>query len=147
MATLRATILATLQADATLAAILTGGVYGEPISKGHTPDAFDGDKGGKLKPCAVLSFETSAPDGPIPGCERQFFTVYFYEHRGYASIDAAQRRVKALLDRQGNIGLDEGLIYEFRHADDSRDLRDPELNDAPVRFSRYSAVVNTAVHM
>jgi hypothetical protein len=146
MGTLRETILATLKGDAELGELLAGGVYGEPISKTHTPDAFDSAKGGKLKPCAVLSFETSAPDGPIPGCERQFFTVYFYEHRRYASIDAAQRRVKMLLDRQGNVGLDEGLIYEFRHADDSRDLRDPELNDAPMRFSRYSAVVNTAVH-
>jgi len=148
MATLRETILAALQTDATLAAILTGGVYGEPVSKTYTPGASDGDKGGKLKPCAVLSFETSAPDGPIPGCERQFFTVYFYDHRGYANIDAAQRRVKVLLDRRANVDLGiDGLVYEFRHAEDSRDLRDPELDDAPMRFSRYSAVLNTAVHM
>jgi hypothetical protein len=148
MGTLRETILAALQGDAELGAILAGGVHGEPINRGRTPGAFDGAKGGKLKPCVVLSLETSAPDGPIPGCERQFFAVYFYEHRGYANIDAAQRRVKVLLDRRANVDLGiEGLVYEFRHAEDSRDLRDPELDDAPMRFSRYSAVLNTAVHM
>lgn len=146
MSSLRATLLDLLAGDDALRVLLPGGVYDTPIARdgAHAkPDAFDMDRGGVLKPCAVLTMETATPSGPraVRG-EQAFFAVYFYARR-CADIDAALKRVKDLLDDRAALDLeDDGFVYEIRHVEDSADFLEEELGRAPARFSRYSAVLH-----
>ncbi len=140
MSSLRETILSILQDDAVLQTVLTGGVYAEPLDRKKTPDAFG--TAGKMKPAAVLTLETTAPFGP-EGCERVFFSLWCYQDRGYTQIDAAISRIKALLHRRSHDAVGEtGMVFEFRHAEDSGDQLAPELNNVALRFSRFSAVLH-----
>lgn len=143
---LRDAVLDILTGDDTLRTLLPGGIYDTPVARegpNAKPDAFDADKGGYLKPCAVLTMETATPAGPNAlQAERAFFAVYLYaRHR--SDIDAGLKRVKDLLDRQESIALDDGgLVYEIRHAEDSGDALEPELENVPVRFARFSAALH-----
>ncbi len=145
---LRQTLLDTLTGDAALRTKLAGGVYDTPIERkglNEKPDAFDMERGGMLKPCAVLTMETATPTGPqAPGfqVERAFFSIYIYA-RSYTDIDEAQACLKALLDYESaDLGDGEGFVYEFRHVEDSADLLAAELDNVPMRYSRFSAVTH-----
>jgi hypothetical protein len=140
MTSLRDAIKAKLENDAELMDILTGGVHEVEISKSTTLGAYDANEGGRLKPCCVVRLGTSAPTGPVGGVERQFITLWFYQARGYAQIDAAIARCKALLDRQ-QVAIDGGFVYEVRHAGDMSDTDAPELEGASLKNSRYSVVL------
>lgn len=105
----QADIAAVLQADGTLMAILTGGVYladevGE-ISRQNTPGAFDADQ--ELRPCALISEGTELPRGPFEEAGATSVgtpvNVFFYQRHGYASIAAAMERAFPLLNG-GKIG-------------------------------------------
>lgn len=131
--TIRNAIKSLLEADTTLLATLTGGVYGEAeISRQATPGAFDAN--GEIEPCALLTMEAEDPAGPFETSSRAFVTVYFYARSGYSAIDTALARVYALLHRQRVSG--EG-VWEIRHAGDVRDQRDPAL-DCAMSMSRYT---------
>lgn len=96
---------ATRMADATLAAILTGGVYQfglaglEGITRDATPAAFSG---GYLLPCALVRQRGEIPDNIVSDEEAQLDStvqiveVYFYESRGYVAIDLAAARTYVL---------------------------------------------------
>jgi hypothetical protein len=143
VASLRATVLGLLEGDEALMGLLTGGVYDRPIDRDRTPGAFDREKGSRLKPCAVLTMETAAPTGPVSGLERAFFTVWVYQAAGYDRIDAALRQIKTALDERAQEDLGEdGYVYEFRHVESSADLQAQELNFAPCRYARFSAVTH-----
>lgn len=131
--TIRNAIKSLLEADTTLLATLTGGVYGEAeISRQATPGAFDAN--GEIEPCALLTMEAEDPAGPFETSSRAFVAVYFYARSGYSAIDTALARVYALLHRQRVSG--EG-VWEIRHAGDVRDQRDPAL-DCAMSMSRYT---------
>ncbi len=143
MTTLRAAVLALLEADSTLMAILTGGIHDRTeISRTATPSAFD-DRG-DLKPCAVLRFSTSVPKGTFDVAADTFFNLYYYQKKGgYASIDAAMARGFVLLntteDNVVQVAIDPGWVYEIRWADDFLDSWDKAL-DCPMAYSRYQVV-------
>lgn len=95
-----------MEADATLMAILTGGVYTkaetgrEGITRDTTPDAFDGD--GYLLPCALVRQRGLTPDGvlldemAVQASTAQVVEIYLYEDSGYSNIDAALARLFVL---------------------------------------------------
>lgn len=102
-----AEVAAILAADPTLNAILTGGIFATAtigrsgITRKNTPSAFDAD--GYLKPCALVKERDIVPIGDVLDFDaqlesaRQAVEVWLYENSGYANIDAAVARVRALL--------------------------------------------------
>lgn len=105
--TLGTDVQAVLDADATLAAVLTGGVYAQDsvgeISRQNTPGAFDGNA--ELLPCALVGEGTETPRGPYrhAGSGDSVQTpiiIYFYEREGYVNTSTAMERVLTLLNRQ-----------------------------------------------
>ena len=136
-----ATILAALQGDATLAGILTGGLYDgteiNDISRQATPAAYD--QYSELLPCAIVKPETQAPAGPHPDGSRLFVTVWFYQQSGSAAIDLARIRAYHTLHRTTLAGSD-GL-WDVRHANDLLGIEMQAL-DVPAIMSRYVATVN-----
>lgn len=88
--------------DATLMAILTGGVYTkgevgrEGITRETAPSAFDAN--GYLEPCALVVQRGLVPDGQVHDEEEQLASagqvveIYNYEDSGYGNIDSAQAR-------------------------------------------------------
>ena len=136
-----ATILATLQGDATLASVLTGGLYDgtevNDISRQATPAAYDDYS--ELKPCAIVKPETQAPAGPHPDSSRLFVTLWFYQQSGSAAIDAGRVRAYHLLHRATLAGSD-GL-WDVRHANDLLGIEMQALG-VPAIMSRYVATVN-----
>lgn len=136
-----ATILATLQGDAQLATILTGGLYDgtvvADISRQATPAAYDGNS--ELKPCAILKPETQAPAGPHPDGSRLYVTLWFYQQSGNAAIDAGRVQAYHLLHRTTLVGND-GL-WDVRHANDLLGIELQALG-VPAIMSRYVATVN-----
>lgn len=145
MATLSTTIRQTLEADATLTAILTGGIF----------DAAELDKNGlnasisglytneQLNPCLVIRWRGAIPYGPHYTAdrrsERQFFELYFYEENGNANIDAAIRRCKLLLDRTQRTADNVGLCWVNWVNDMGEGVAD-ELGGASMNFSRYEVM-------
>lgn len=86
-----------MEADATLMAILTGGVYTsseagrDGITRTDTPDAFDT----YLLPCALVKQRGLIPDGVVSDTIEQLAStvqvveIWLYEDSGYANIDLA----------------------------------------------------------
>jgi len=144
MATLRAALIAKIEADTTLMAILTGGVHDSTeISPSKTASAYDSR--GALKPCAVLRMSSSTPKGTFDNAYDTFFTLYFYQKEGgYTSIDAAMARAWVLLNTTKTnlvqVTIDPGFVYEIRHANDFLDSWDDAL-DSPMAYSRYHIVL------
>lgn len=125
-----------LAADATLLALLPGGLYaGGEISRPGTPSAFDAN--GELRACGLVALETATPTGPYRTSGRDFFTVNFYERTGYTAIDAALARAFTLLNRS-KLGGTAGAVWEVHYVEESGDLEDPGLLCA-LRYSRWAA--------
>lgn len=103
--TREADFAARMTGDATLMAILTGGVFQagnvgvEGISRETTPTAFSG---GFLLPCALVRQRALVPDGIVEDDIaqdtgfRQVVEIWLYEDRGYTSIDSAANRIFVL---------------------------------------------------
>lgn len=97
-----------MEADATLMAILTGGVHvsgevgPEGISRHTTPSAFDSD--GYLLPCALVRQRALVPDGIVRDGQAQHVSaaqvveIWLYEDRGYSNIDSAIMRLFVLFE-------------------------------------------------
>jgi hypothetical protein len=132
---MRETIKAALETDATLEAILTGGIHaGTEISRQLTPDAFDAAS--EIKPCALVKIERETQWGPYDSdaalSARTYVVIYAYERQGYTHIDPALDRIRTLLHRAK---LGSGT-WQIAWADDSDDLMDEGLACA-MRYSRY----------
>jgi len=136
-----ATILAALAGDATLAAILTGGLYDgtevNDISRQATPAAYD--EYSELKPCAIVKPETQAPAGPHPDGSRLYVTVWFYQQNGSTAIDLARVRAYHLLHRTTLAGS--GGLWDVQHVNDLLGIEMQALG-VPAIMSRYVATVN-----
>lgn len=105
-ATIPGAVEAALEADATLMAILTGGVYTErgdgraPVSPADTPTAYSTDATSGVKellPCCVIRTEAETADGPAWCGQRTTVRVGVYQKEGYTSTAAALNRIRALL--------------------------------------------------
>jgi len=121
-----------LRADATLMALLTGGVYTvAQIAPGmDAPTPFDAV--GRVRPSALVRGEVAVATGPREQFALATVLVFFYDHAGYEAIDVAIDRARDVLNRLylGNGG------YEVRHADDVYDQYDDAIL-AYMHRSRY----------
>lgn len=102
-------IAALLEADATLLAILTGGVYTagtvglDGITRESAPDAFDAS--GWLLPCALVKQRGNVPTSDVRDYDAQVTSatqvveVWLYSDQGdgYTAIDQAKDRIYTLL--------------------------------------------------
>jgi hypothetical protein len=134
-------MVAALQGDATLAGVLTGGIWdglavGE-ISRQATPAAYD--EFGELLPCALVMPESAAPAGPLPDGGRVFVMVWLYAQREYAALETARQRVYALLHRV-KVGSAADGVFEVRHANDVLGAQVEALG-TPMIASRFVATV------
>lgn len=133
-----AAILAALQADSALMALLPGGLYDgiavQDISRQATPDAYD--EWGEMKPSGLLKPESQTPAGPLPDSSRLFVTLWLYQQSGGAAIDAARERAYRVLHRANLDGM-----WEVRHANDVLGAEVQGL-DLPTIMSRFVATLN-----
>ena len=125
-----------LAADATLAALLVGGIYSyedtgrNGISRVTTPDAYESD--GFLRACAVVKAGDVRQGSAVRDARvgvRQTVAVYLYDDgdNGYGTILTARDWVVGLLDRMWIDGV--GWVRQIGGADDGRDAK---LNQAAV---------------
>ncbi len=97
-----------MEADATLMAILTGGVWTkeatgvEGVGRETTPSAFDAN--GYVRPTALVRQRDTVPDNAVRDLMAQKVStsvvveIYLYEDRGYTNIDAAMSRLFTLFE-------------------------------------------------
>jgi hypothetical protein len=138
---MRDAIKTLLENDATLMAILTGGVHtGTEISRQDTPEAFDASD--EILPCVLLQFGTAAPAGPYSHSSMLHFSLMFYERSGYENVEAARERAYVLLHRQ-KVTPAAGACWGIRHADDVLDQEDTALG-CSLAISRYYGVIRRA---
>lgn len=135
-------VYAFLIADATLMAILTGGLWnaltvGE-ISRQNTPGAFNG--GGEILPCGLIKDETITPWGPNLNSARSYFVIYLYQNFSYAQIDLARKRIYTLLHRNKVVPTDGTGLYQILHGNDVLGQEDTALN-TNLQLSRFYATV------
>jgi hypothetical protein len=111
--TLQSDLLVSLTNDAALMALLTGGVFSETrISRQTTPTAFDANS--EIKPCLLINTGTDTTVGPYRRGSRVFPTLYFYQFRGYTTINTARDRVYDLWHDQ-RVGA---ATWRILHTDD-----------------------------
>lgn len=99
-----------LEADATLLATATGGVWDydetdrQGLNRTTAPAAFDASQ--NIKPCVLLKLRSSIPDGQLADAAgqvasvRETIEVWLYQDRGYADIETMGLRIYALLQEQ-----------------------------------------------
>jgi hypothetical protein len=130
---LRTTIRDLLANDATIQSLLPGGVHTN-IPEITRQDAQDAFADGELLPCALVKVTTENAIGPHRDTAETFFTVYYYQRRGYDAIDAARFRGWQLLHRQRISGTIQVFAETFIPGQ-----HDPAL-DANLHLDRYRAV-------
>ncbi len=133
--TLSDDIKSTLEANAPLMELLTGGIFNniEEISKQSAKDAFDEFK--EILPCALIKFPNEIPAGPYLTSVRTSFVIYFYQYSGYSIIEPAMGMAFEILNEM-KIGSKVWNI-EFNNA--VYQQRDQAL-DCPLGTLRFSAV-------
>ena len=140
---------ALLEADATLLATATGGVWDFDeagrlgISRTTTPTAFDANE--IIKPCILLKLRSSEPDQALvdEGARYQSTTemleAWFYEDDGYSNIETMRDRVWVLLHAVQLSGT-----FMCLWSGDVRQARDTDL-DASVERSVYQVTTKKSV--
>jgi hypothetical protein len=138
-----------LEADVTLLATATGGVYDLDetgplgINRTTTPAAFDANE--IIKPCVLLKTRSSEPDQSLvdEGARYQsvseMLEVWFYEDSGYSNIETMRDRVWVLLHAVQLSGT-----FMCLWAGDVRNQRDTDL-DANVERSVYQVATKKSV--
>lgn len=131
---LRQDVVDVMKNDATLMAVLTGGVHtAVQISRSHTPSAFDENR--ELLPTALVQVRGDREEYPYVTGANTTVEIYFYQRHGFESIDPALERTYQLLHYQ-KVGPPSARVFQVLWADDVRDQKDEAL-DANVSLSRY----------
>jgi hypothetical protein len=137
-----------LEADATLLATATGGVYdydetgrdGISRTAAATSAAFDAN--GIVKPCVLLKSRSETPDGILADdaervvSAREMLEAWYYADSGFAAINTMKARVYTLL----HATQVSGSFIVYWQGDIRFPVRDPDL-DANVERSDYLARV------
>jgi hypothetical protein len=132
-------IVSILQSDATLAAILPGGVHrSQEISRQATAAAYDANR--ELRPCALVKQESATPWGPYEHSGRLYIVVWLYQRFGYDAIEQARQRIYTLLHRQQISPTGGGGCWDVSHVNDVLDQEDSTLG-AAMTVSRYVATI------
>lgn len=132
-----------LEADATLAAAATGGIWDWDetgrlgLNLTNTPGAFDAN--GIIKPAIMVKLRSSIPDYNLADDNTQYVSlrhnveIWLYQDTGYITIESMRLRVYALLHTKQVTG--EG-VFKIEWQGDVRGERDTEI-DANVERSDY----------
>lgn len=133
--TLSSEIKTILEANASLMAVLTGGIFVdvEEISLQKTASAFDSNK--EIKPCALIKIPNEAPAGPYKTSVRTTFIIYLYQRSGYDKIAAAMVYIYGDLNEH-KIGTN---VWNIEHVNSVHQQRDQAL-DCPLGLLRFMAV-------
>jgi len=137
---IRGDVRETLEGDATLTGILTGGIYdaSELPMDGLTPTAAPGAfNGARLLPCAVVRWRGRSETEIIGHSRRQFLEIYFYQAVGQDQIELAMSRCKVLLHRAKQFTASGGQVYFSTWVEDAGDLVADEMDGAAMSLSRY----------
>jgi hypothetical protein len=124
-----------LTGDATLSALLTGGVHNVvELSRQSVPDAFDANK--EIEPCANVRVDTVTGDRVVGFAATESVAVWLYE-RGIdgATIESARSRIYELLHR-ARVGSGS---FELWHTNDVTGFYDDGLSATTI-VSRYEVV-------
>lgn len=139
---MNAALLAYLRADATLAALLPGGIYDaqevSEISRQNTPGAFDSNK--ELRPCMLIRLGPDVPDG-IRDASRLELHCYSYARRPAPMLTQVARRLYQLLHER-RIGPGDGDgAWQWRYSSDMLANFDEPLH-AALAVSRYHTYIH-----
>lgn len=147
--TVLSTVKAILEADTTLLAAASGGVWDaaetgpDGINRTSTTAAFDSNL--VIKPCVFLKLRSSVPDYILADDENQYVSVremievWCYQNSGYATIETMRLRIYALLHAKQLAGT-----FAVRWQGDIQPFRDIDLKANGLR-SDYLAVVKRSV--
>lgn len=142
MATLRATIKSALSGDATLTALLTGGVK-DASDDGRNglalEDLLDTD-GITIKPTAVIRWRATGelqPQAYLIGAESQDLEIYLYANLIPTTLESAISRIKVLLHNK-YWSCDDRTLAHTLFGSGSGEFRAEEYNNCPAQFVRYS---------
>jgi hypothetical protein len=140
--TIRGDVLATLDDDATLMAILTGGMYdagllpADGLTPTSAPAAFNG---ARVKPCGLIRWRNVGETAIVGSSRRRFFQIFFYQVAGQTQIEAAQSRCRVLLHHKKQFKTSGGQVYYTRWVGDVNDLIAEELDGAAMGYSDFYA--------
>jgi len=115
MANLNETLVTLLSDDATLSALLTGGIHNAEdfSSNGGGSDEIPRKANGvQVNPFAIVRFKSIDPKGPyLIGGELQSIEIYVYDNIGYVTIESAISRMKVLLHNKYIDADDRSLVF------------------------------------
>lgn len=143
-----ASLKSILSGDATLTALLTGGILDDSNTgaDGVTPTYAQNNSlinatTGALSPFAFIAWSTRTPfdlNQADARAENRFCFVYLYNDavNGYGTIETAANRVITLLN-QVERTVDSVYTHVSRYVDGSPRLRDDELFDAALLYIRF----------
>jgi hypothetical protein len=133
--TLSSELKTVLQANASLMAVLTGGIFVdvEELSLQKTPGAFDTNK--EVKPCVLIKVPNETPAGPYKTSVRTTIVIYFYQRSGYDKIAAAMVYAYGELNEE-KIGTG---VWNIEHVNSVHQQRDQAL-DCALGLLRFMAV-------
>jgi hypothetical protein len=138
----RATFRTRLTGDATLVALLTGGIYDRDTTTTNMLNLeYLGRNGGltaegALKPFAYLQWATGQAANRFRD-ERHRLDIYVYEQDGDAVIEPAVRRIKDLLHRWNAPDNADESIMDVVFDMNGPEFIDPDLGNANGRFVRF----------
>jgi hypothetical protein len=136
---LKTAIYNRLNDDATLAGILTGGVYHDiaEITRQGATGAFDDNQ--EIKPCGLIKLSSESPTGPYWNSQRLVVNIYLYERAGYDNIEAARARIFRLLHKKTLTPINGGTCWQVLHSNDIPDQEDQALR-CPMGLTRFAAI-------
>jgi hypothetical protein len=142
---MKATIFNTLNTDATLTALLTGGLYSEvaEISRQATPAAFSTTTL-ELLPCLLFKLGTRTTTGPqYVRAERLFVNIWLYQQRDEDTITSANDRIYALLHETclPAVAGDTGAMWWLTHVSDVNLQDEDETLRARYIRSQYQIIM------
>lgn len=145
MATLRAAFKAALTGDATLMALLTGGVLDAQDLNFTGEGAYEAPResdGVRLKPHAVIRWGERSPQGSAIKVRGKLETVeaYVYQDTGFDVIEGAIIRMESLLCDTYLQTDDRALAHITEGSFTSGELPAEELGNAACKFVRFFVV-------
>lgn len=138
-----------LEADATLLATATGGIYDYDetgrlgLSRTTTPDAFDSNE--IIKPCILLKRRSRTPDNVLRDDANQYSSAvdviecWLYEDNGLSNIETMSSRIYTLLHAKQISGT-----FQVLWIGDVQPFRDDAM-DAMALRSDYMAQIKRSV--
>lgn len=138
-----AQITALLTADATLTALLTGGIHAfESLPRNGVKELSAAWANGRMKPLAVVKGRSHVPFGGIKDTQTQFTTsrqiveIWLYNDgdQKYTTLRSAQDRIFTLLHLKRIAGA-----YQIRYVSDLI-APDPVLNNAATIRLEYAVI-------